>query len=120
MKKLLKSRRGIALEMAITLIMVTFALSTLILTVAMLQHTEQQAAERELEETILLEQMGEDFCRSVIDGTGTGWVNAYPEEYTIEINDLTLTVMEKESGELLMTVELASASEGYTIVKWKK
>ena len=122
MRERIKSRKGAALEMAILLTVVTFALSTLILTVSLLQHGKRVQAKAELEESILLEQIGEAFCQSATAGWEDSWKESYPEKYVIEIDETAcqLTVTEKKSGEVILEVQIELGPEGYRITEWKK
>lgn len=121
MKKFLKDRRGAALEMAIMLSVVTFALSTLVLTTSLLQHSRKIRAEKNMTQGIVLEQMGEDFCAAVARNAGDTWTDAYREDYDIAIEGTVLTVTAKETGEVLLKVVLTAADGGgYTVTEWNK
>ncbi len=114
------SRKGAAIEMAIMLVMVTFALSTLVLSTALLQHVKEEKAELRMTQGIVLEQIGERFCTATAQGdTAHEWVAQYPD-YTITVTNLTLTAADAESGEVLLTVELAPSAGGYTVTRWNK
>lgn len=59
LKKVLSDRRGIAIEMAILLMVVCFAISVIILSTAVSQAAQRNRAEERLEENIIFEQMVE-------------------------------------------------------------
>lgn len=121
MKKFLKSRRGAALEMAILMSVVTFALSTLVLTTALLQHGYKTRAERSMTQGIMLDQMGEDFCDAVVRGTVDTWKTTCPEEYDVVVLGSTLMVTRKDSDELLLRIVLTRAgTDRYTVTEWTK
>ncbi|MBR2938100.1 MAG: hypothetical protein IKB80_06400 [Oscillospiraceae bacterium] len=120
MRKFLKSRRGAALEMAIMMSVVTFALSTLVLTTALLQHGRKVRAERSMTQGIVLDQMGEDFCDAMVRGTSHAWKTAYEEDYNIFAEGKTLLVTDKDSGELLLRIELTPNGTEYTVKEWTK
>lgn len=116
--KLKNDRRGVALEMAITLLMVTFALSTLVLTTSLLQHSQKLRAEKQMPNTVVLAQIGETFCNATAAGKDPAeWSAAYPD-YTITVDGLKLTVCEKDSDAVLLTVELEYADGKYTVIQW--
>ncbi len=120
MRKFLTDRKGAALEMAIMLAVVTFALSTLVLTVALLQHNSKINAEKNMTRGIVLEQVGEDFCYAVANGTGHDWKNGYTQ-YDIVIEDTSLAVTDRSTGTLLLKVVLTAAGDGsYTVTEWNK
>lgn len=116
--KLKNDRRGVALEMAITLLVITFALSTLILTTSLLQHSKKVSAENEMPRTVILEQIGETFCAATAAGKDPGeWSGAYPD-YKITVDALKLTVSELDSDTVLLTVELKHEDRKYTVIQW--
>lgn len=121
MKKFLKDRRGAALEMAIMLSVVTFALSTLVLTTSLLQHSRKVRAEKNMTQGIVLEQIGEDFCAAVARNAGDTWADAYREDYDIAIEGTVLTVTDPETGEVLLKVVLTKTGDNsYTVTEWNK
>ncbi len=112
-------RKGASVELALTLLVVTFSLSALILTTSYLAHIRQGRAEERMENQILFEQMGEAFIDSVKTKTGTSWTNDYPD-YDITVNQLKLSVKEKGENEVLFEAELKDNGNGtYNITKWK-
>lgn len=116
--KLKNDRRGVALEMAITLLMVTFALSTLVLTTSLLQHSKKVRAENEMPRAVALEQIGQKFCAGTVAGIDPSqWVDAYPD-YEITVDGLTLTVSEKDSDSVLLTVVLQQDGTDFTVIQW--
>jgi len=121
MRRFLKSRRGAAMEMAILMSVVTFALSTLVLTTALLQHNRKLRAERSMTQGIVLDQIGEDFCNATVRGAGSAWQTPYQEDYNIVVMGKTLLVTEKDSEELLLRIVLTqTGADSYTVTEWTK
>ncbi len=111
-------RKGAAIELAVTLLVVTFSLSTLILTTTFLVHRRQMVAEEEIKNQIVFEQIGEDFIKAVKTGSGTAWTNNYPD-YDINVSNLKLSVKEAGEDEILFDAELKDNGDGtYSIIKW--
>lgn len=118
LRKLRNDRKGIALEMAIMLLVITFALSALVLTTSLLQHNKKVRAENQLPRTVALEQIGEAFCAGTAAGTDPSqWIGQYPD-YTITVDGLKLTVSAKDSDALLLSVELRQEGDRYTVIQW--
>lgn len=121
MKKFLKSRRGVAIEMAIMMTVVMVALSTLVLTTSLLQHGRKTRAERSMTQGIVLEQIGEDFCAAIAKNTGDAWKTPYLEDYDIQVLGKTLLVTNKDSQELRLRIVLTPTGTGrYTVTEWTK
>lgn len=120
MRKFLTDRKGAALEMAIMLAVVTFALSTLVLTTSLLQHNSKIRAEKNMTRGIVLEQMGEQFCHAVANNTGHGWKNSYAD-FDIVIADNSMTVKDAVTGTVLLEVTLTPSGDGtYTVTEWNR
>ena len=114
----LNHRKGASIELALTLLVVTFSLSTLILTTSFLVHKRQSLAENEMEQMIAFEQIGADFIEGVKSGRGTSWTDNYPD-YDITVNNLRLSVTEFGEDEILFDAELVDNGDGtYSIIKW--
>jgi len=78
MKKKLLDRRGVAIELAILMIVICFALSVLVMSTSLLQHEKKLRMENRLKQSIALEQLGQDFLSAVSKGNIESWT---PEMY---------------------------------------
>ena len=118
-------RRGIAIELAIYVIMLCFGLSIVILTTTMIQKNNYNIIIREYTEKFELERIGSEFCIAVenkeIDYFK--WKTGVETSYVIEVveNEVvsTLTIKNSDSSSLLLTVELTKVEEQYKITKWE-
>lgn len=68
MKKKLFNRRGAAIELAMLMIVVCFSLAILLLSTTMLLHGQKLGAKRRLEQSVALEQIGQEFLSAVVAG----------------------------------------------------
>ena len=68
MKKKLFDRRGAGIELAILMMVVSFSMSILLTSVALIQSTKKVRAEERLQQSIALEQLGQDFLNAVLKG----------------------------------------------------
>ena len=116
MKKMLTDRRGVAIEMAVLMTVICFAVSSIVLSTALLQYEKKVRAEERLEESVVLEQITEKFLSSVPVETIQKWVNEkYPKSgYIVKISGDQLTV--EKADETVLTAE----KNGTTITKWQK
>jgi len=109
--------------MAILLLVVVVAFSALLVSVSMMQIGKLDRATEKLEERMVLEQIGEDFCGQPDVDYALG--DAYTQ-YSAEVaeNDdgsvVTLQVCPSEGGQPVLTVELTANDDGtsYTVTKW--
>lgn len=127
-KKLCRDRRGMAMEMAMMVMVVTFALGALMVTVALMQNDAALSISKDTRQKIELEQIGENFYAHVAKkNTGEGFTynsQDEPQVYDVQVNGNTLTVTKKGGGTVLLTVEVkATTQEGvattYEIAKWE-
>ena len=119
LKKICKDRRGMAMEMAMLVMAVTFALGTLMVTVALMQNNSVSAIKKDFNEKVELEQIGENFCKQVAAGNinAAGLSDIY--DVSIDAENLVLVAKEKDSGKIAMTIDIDVKDNTYEIVKWE-
>ena len=119
LKKICKDRRGMAMEMAMLVMVVTFALGTLMVTVALMQNTSVSAIQKDFNEKLELERIGENFCKQVATGNinAAGLSDIY--DVSIDEEELILVAKKKDSGDIAMTVDIDVKDNTYEIVKWE-
>ena len=107
------------MEMAMLVMAVTFALGTLMVTVALMQNNSVSAIKKDFNEKLELEQIGENFCKQV----ATGNINAagLSDIYNVSIDEeeLILVAKKKDSGDVAMTIDIDVKDKTYEIVKWE-
>ena len=130
LKKICKDRRGMAMEMAMLVMVVTFALGTLMVTVALMQNNSVSAIEKDFNEKVELEQIGEDFCKR-IEAQNEGETpnfegllsenleKKYDYDVDADVDAFDLFVRDVNTDDILMTVGVKKVGEAYEIVKWE-
>ena len=107
------------MEMAMLVMAVTFALGILMVTVALMQNNSVSAIQKDFNEKLELEQIGENFCNQV----ATVNINAaeLSDIYDVSIDeeDLILVAKKKDSGDIAMTIDIDVKDNTYEIVKWE-
>ena len=119
LKKICRDRRGMAMEMAMLVMVVTFALGTLMVTVALMQNNSVSAIKKDFNEKVVLEQIGEDFCRQVEKGALNAEILSSEYDVSIDAENLVLVAKKKDSGKIAMTVDIDVKDNTYEIVKWE-
>ena len=119
LKKICKDRRGMAMEMAMLVMVVTFALGTLMVTVALMQNNSVSAIKKDFNEKVALEQIGEKFCRQVEKGELNAETLSSEYDVSIDAENLVLVAKEKDSGKIAMTIDIDVKGNTYEIVKWE-
>ena len=119
LKKICKDRRGMAMEMAMLVMAVTFALGTLMVTIALMQNNSVSAIKKDFNEKLELEQIGENFCKQVATGNinAAGLSDIY--DVSIDEEELILIAKKKDSGDVAMTIDIDVSDKTYEIVKWE-
>ena len=125
-KKLLYDRKGVAIELAILMTAVCLAVTTIVLSTALLQYENKVQAEQRMEENIIFEQIVEAWLKAPSQN-----VETYKEEGYFGVSGtrgeaLTLDVHTVEENEELilkqkvLTVVAEKIGEKYIITEWKK
>lgn len=88
MKKKIFDRRGAGVEMAIMMMVVSFSMSILLTSIALIQGTKKVRAEERLQQSIALEQLGQEFLSAVLKGDTDGWISkGGHNKYTTDSHD---------------------------------
>lgn len=130
LKNLIKSRRGIAIELAIGVMMLMTAFSIILLTTGTLQAQQRKDDYNNLVQKIEINEIGEYVCENIdtlkdkADENGVVHLEGDYSSYYVEITDdetidtsniITFTIC-KESDPLLI---IAFNTERDTIISWK-
>lgn len=106
MLKTLKNRRGIAIESAITFMVIIFAMVTIIGTVAAVSSLDRRRADSSFAENVTIENIGEAFAKNPGDYTGGEPKNGFKAEKTGDkTNGFTLTVKKGENVVLVVKTD---------------
>lgn len=126
LKKILKSRRGVALENALLFMLVIFSLCALLTSLTLIGHFQTRINKLTLENEIALEQIGEDFLFVVASNnefTETEYENyiARPVS-TINENTKAMAVWHKndhESSSAVLYVEAQVVAGKVEVLCWR-
>lgn len=118
LQKIIENKKGMAIEMAILLLVVTFSLSIIITSTSMLLYRKKNNAKEQLLLNTQIEQIASEFCLATANASGNEWVSNFPD-YDIEISGFTLTVKEKDNEEVLLFVEIIKENNQFRIIEWK-
>ena len=113
-KRLLRSKKGAAIEMAIFLMLIVFLFSTLITVFCLSAHTTYKRQQDRMTEAAQIDSFGEEFVKSndkenfkIDESTG------YTATISADGNMLTIT----EGGQVRLIVTVETTSEGTVKVK---
>lgn len=108
-------RRGIAIELAVSVMLAVTALSVLIVSLSLIQSRNLERTRDRLSERTELDQIGESFCAAA--GGGESWSLPEDSAYSARTDGLALTVTRE--GTVVLTVELWERENGqYVVTKW--
>ena len=110
-KKLLRSKKGAAIEMAIFLMLIVFLFSTLITVFCLSAHTTYKRQQDRMTEAAQIDSFGEEFVKTkfVTIDESTG----YTATISADGNMLTIT----KGGQVRLIVTVETTSEGTVKVK---
>ncbi len=125
LRKILRSQRGVAIEMALFLMLIVFLFSTLITVFCLSAHTSTLRQNERFAEDASIDQIGEKFVKQVQSSGNADSFNASDSGYKAEVtqngdNNYTLKITDPQSGKLLLTVEVSKNNTTTTVVRWQK
>lgn len=112
-KRLLRSKKGAAIEMAIFLMLIVFLFSTLITVFCLSAHTTYKRQQDRTVETARIDSFGEAFVKSNDRTKYTTGNDAYTAVVSNGGNTLTIT----EGGQVRLIVTVETTSDGTVKVK---
>ncbi len=112
-KKLLRSKKGAAIEMAIFLMLIVFLFSTLITVFCLSAHTTYKRQQDRMTEAARIDSFGEAFVKSNDRTKYTTGNDAYTAVVSDGGNTLTIT----EGGQVRLIVTVETTSDGTVKVK---
>lgn len=121
--------RGVAIEMALSMMVMVFAMCTLLLTFALSSRSENKRLNNAFEQSAELDRIGEDFLYNVQKNDISAGVfetasDTYAATVTAsatdgnesEINAYTLTVTRKDSA--VLTVKVEKQGDTWKVTEW--
>ena len=118
-EKILKCKRGMALENAILFMLVIFSLCALLTSLTLIGHYQVKLEKMTLLQDVEIEQIGEDYLASI--KAGTTFTQNY-DNYAYEVSGNALTVWRKtdENKRAVLYVEAElTANEQVSVNVWR-
>lgn len=106
--KRLSNRRGMAIEMAMAMMIIVFSLCALMTTVVTVSRKQTNIATARFTQTAQVDALGEQFVNGKIPTS---------DIYDCNISGDTLTV--SKDGKTLLTVERQQKGDKYTAISWQ-
>ena len=119
MKKILKSKSGIAIETALLFMIVVFSLCALITSLAVIGRHQTRLENKTLISEVEIDQIGEDFLAYLRDNTVDYTNEKYDCTLTGTGNVSTLTVTKKNSTDTVLYIEAEIDGETVTLLRWR-
>ncbi len=119
------NNKGIAIETALFMMVIVFALCTLLLTFALYSRNQSKVVNNQFESLLLTDQIGEDFYYSVKNnepmdtGSYTGRSVTINEDENNN-NKKTLIVIDSNTGKHLLTVVIEKNGTDINILRWSR
>ncbi|MBR6682574.1 MAG: hypothetical protein IKL40_06290 [Clostridia bacterium] len=118
------ARKGVAIELALVLLVLIFALCSLLVSLAVIQSKTAEQNNNDLSERLILDNIAESFCGAVASGTIQKWT-ADSDDYASEVEQsgdgYTLKLYETNGEDNVLTVTLEKSEEhnGYRVTMWE-
>ena len=121
--RILKDKRGIAIETALLFMLVIFSLCALITSVATIGRRQAKLESDVLVSDALIDQIGEDFIAYLAGGEESDF-DAADEKYDSTVVDKgenisALTLTKKGSSSVVLYIEAEKTGAGVKILRWR-
>ena len=120
--RILKDKRGIAIETALLFMLVIFSLCALITSVATIGRKQSQLESRVFTKEVEIDQIGEDFIAYLAAGEASDF-DAAGENYDFRVdkeeNISALTLTNKGSTSVVLYIEAEKTGAGVKILRWR-
>ena len=116
-KNLLRRKKGIAIEMAIGIMLVVVSLSGLLVSVSVLNRTSSNSLSNDVYERLYLDQIGESFVSAVKNGTHNTWDDG-DADYSATVNGMELTLKDSQ-GNVKLSIKMENYQGDFKITQWK-
>lgn len=117
--KLLKSKRGIALENAILFLLVIFSFCALLTGMVAIGHAQIKVDAAVLQRDVQIDQIGEDFLTSVRRKEAEFNKNYDNYDYTVEGSVLTVWRNDDTKKTVLLYVDAKKVDDTLTVTAWR-
>lgn len=116
-KNLLRRKKGIAIEMAIGIMLVVVSLSGLLVSVSVLNRTSSNSLSNDVYERLYLDQIGESFVSAVKNGTHNAWDDG-DADYSATVSGMELTLKDSQ-GNVKLSIKMENYQGDFKITQWK-
>ena len=118
LQKILRSKKGIALEEAIVFMLIIFMLCSLLTTLALIGHYQVRLEKIMLLQDVEIDQIGEDYLTSL--AAETDFDKVY-DNYTYEVSGNALNVWKKtdEAKQTVLYVEAERVEGNVSVKAWR-
>ena len=120
--RILKDKRGIAIETALLFMLVIFSLCALITSVATIGRKQSQLESRVFTKEVEIDQIGEDFIAYLAAGEASDF-DAAGENYDFRVdkeeNISALTLTKTGSTSVVLSIEAEKTGAGVKILRWR-
>ncbi len=118
-KKLLSNKKGMAIELAMLVMLIVVGLSALLVSVSILNKKASNDLSLEIKERLVLDQIGQSFVVAVKDKTLSEWEMVIPDGYSANVSNETELSLVDSQGNVKLSIKLQAYSDGYKITEWK-
>ncbi len=114
-KKLLSNKKGVAIELAILVMLIVVSLSALLVSVSIINKKASNDLSLDIKERLYLDQIGQSYISAQ---NRLEW-SPSDSDYTIsEISQEKLVLVDSQ-GKVKLSIKLQAYSDGYKITEWK-
>lgn len=117
-KKLLRQKKGLAIELAVYVMMVVVGLSMLLVSISILNKSSLDGLSNKVNERLCLDQIGESFVTAVKESQDLDLWKDSVTDYTATVSGTELILVDSLDN-VKLSIKLENNGSGYKITEWK-
>ena len=117
-KKIISNKRGIAIELAILVMLIVVSLSALLVSVSIFNKKTTNTLSKSVSEKICLDQIGQSYITAVKESLDLEVWKQGIEGYTAQASNVGLNLVDSQ-GKVKLSIKLENHHNGYKITEWK-
>ena len=117
-KKITSNKRGIAIELAILVMLIVVSLSALLVSVSVFNKNTTSTLSQNINEKICLDQIGQSYITAIKESADLEVWKQGIEGYTAQVSNEGLSVVDSQ-GKVKLSIKLENHQNGYKITEWK-
>ena len=117
-KKIIANKRGIAIELALLVMIIVVSLTALVVSISVFNRNTTDKLSQDIKDRTQLDQIGQSYVLAVKQSADLEVWKQNIQGYTAQVSNLQLALVDSQ-GNVKLSVKLENYQNGYKITEWK-